>query len=245
MVDPIFIDFGVDFLGHTRFKHLINESAPATTPTFRHPRLGFDNRARFAREIGIAKRPKFASCRFCAQHLNCKTSKFRAAQILRAKFEEERKDSGVLRLWKTANETQFFLIFYVKFQVGKWLFFALFSKMFWNFWIYLWMLFRNFWVCRARWGRILAESEERIEKIVVTSENEPRQKCEVFRCIFKKGRMTVSNSAKSRSFVQSFEQSKGRRPESKPSKFEQDRSRSRGTMWDDVLTSTPAVLLYY
>ena len=98
------------------------------------------------------------------------------------------------------------------------------------------MLFRSFWVSRARWGRILPESEERIEKYLDTNENESRQKCKIFWCIFKKGRMTVSNSAKSRSFVQSFEQSKGRRPESNPSKFEQDRSRSRGTMWDDVLS---------
>ena len=89
---------------------------------------------------------------------------------------------------------------------------------------------------RARWGRILPESEERIEKCVHTSENKSRQKHENFWCIFKKGRMIVSNSAKSRSFVQSFEQSKGRRPESKPSKFEQDRSRSRGRVWDDVLS---------
>ena len=37
------------------------------------------------------------------------------------------------------------------------------------------MLFRNVWVFRARWGRILPESEERIEKLVDRSENEPRQ----------------------------------------------------------------------
>ena len=98
------------------------------------------------------------------------------------------------------------------------------------------MLFRNFWVSRARWGRILPESEERIEKYLDTNENEPRQKCEIFWCIFKKGRMIVWNSAKSRRNLQSFEQSKGRRPESKPSKFEQDRSRSRGRVWDDVLS---------
>ena len=61
-------------------------------------------------------------------------------------------------------------------------------------------------------------------------------KMQNFWCSFKKGRMIVSNSAKSRSSVQSFEQSKGRRPESNPSKFEQDRSRSRGRVWDDVLS---------
>ena len=98
------------------------------------------------------------------------------------------------------------------------------------------MIFRHFWDVEARLGRVLAFREERIQKFVDTSENEPRQKCEVFWCIFKKGRMTVWNSAKSRSFVQSFEQSKGRRPESNPSKFEQDRSRSRGRVWDDVLS---------
>ena len=48
---------------------------------------------------------------------------------------------------------------------------------FWNFW---WVLFRIFWVSRASWGRILPESEERIEKFVDRSENELRQKCEIF-----------------------------------------------------------------
>ena len=37
------------------------------------------------------------------------------------------------------------------------------------------MLFRNFWVSRARWGRILPESEERIEKYVDTDENEMKE----------------------------------------------------------------------
>ena len=106
------------------------------------------------------------------------------------------------------------------------------------------MLFRNFWVSRASWGRILPESEERIEKYLDTNDNEPRQKCEIFWCIFKKGRMIVSNSTKSRSFVQSFEQSKGRRLESNPCKFEQDRSRSRGRVWDDVLSCVSFFFFY-
>ena len=41
-------------------------------------------------------------------------------------------------------------------------------------------MLRKFWVSGARWGRILAESEERIEKYVDTAENELRQKCENF-----------------------------------------------------------------
>ena len=42
------------------------------------------------------------------------------------------------------------------------------------------MLFRKFEVARASLGLTLAESEERIEKLVDAAENEPRQKCNIF-----------------------------------------------------------------
>ena len=41
-------------------------------------------------------------------------------------------------------------------------------------------MLQKFWVSGARWGRILPESEERIEKYLDTRENESRQKCENF-----------------------------------------------------------------
>ena len=49
-----------------------------------------------------------------------------------------------------------------------------------RFFIIFSSMLRKFWVSGARWGRILPESEERIEKCVDTAENEPRQKWENF-----------------------------------------------------------------
>ena len=45
-------------------------------------------------------------------------------------------------------------------------------------------MLRKFWVSGARWGRILSESEERIEKFVDTAENEPRQNLWFLRCLW-------------------------------------------------------------
>ena len=45
-------------------------------------------------------------------------------------------------------------------------------------------MLRKFWVSGTRWGRILSESEERIEKFVDTAENEPRQNLRFLRCLW-------------------------------------------------------------
>ena len=45
-------------------------------------------------------------------------------------------------------------------------------------------MLRKFWVSGTRWGRILPESEERIEKFVDTAENEPRQNLWFLRCLW-------------------------------------------------------------
>ena len=55
-----------------------------------------------------------------------------------------------------------------------------FSHFEWRFFIIFSSMLRKFWASRARWGRILTENEERIEKLVDPEENEPRQKCEFF-----------------------------------------------------------------
>ena len=50
-----------------------------------------------------------------------------------------------------------------------------FSHFEWRFFIIFSSMLRKFWVSEARWGRILLESEERIEKYVDTDENEMKE----------------------------------------------------------------------
>ena len=50
-----------------------------------------------------------------------------------------------------------------------------FSQFEWKIFIIFSSMLRKFWVSRARWGRVLPESEERIEKFVDTASNGPLQ----------------------------------------------------------------------
>ena len=59
-----------------------------------------------------------------------------------------------------------------------------FSDFEWRFFICFSSMLRKFWVSSARWGRILPESEERIEKYLDTDENEMRQNLDFWKFRF-------------------------------------------------------------
>ena len=95
---------------------------------------------------------------------------------------------GARTRWELAETSKnfFFWKFFRGWKNGSKLHFSHFE---WRFFINFASMLREFWPSGPRWGCILPESEERIEKFVDTAENEPRQKLQfskfsIFRKIF-------------------------------------------------------------